>query len=89
VVDEAALAAALRNGALGGVALDVVGDERPWREIAAEGGDVLLTGHTGARGARSQDTLRRTCADQVVDFLSGRTPPHLVRGLSLPGTRHG
>ncbi|MCW2700970.1 MAG: hypothetical protein JWQ45_2505 [Blastococcus sp.] len=82
VVDEAALAAAVRSGAVGGVGLDVVTDEDAWREIAVAGGNVVLTGHTGARGARSQETLRRTCAQQVVDFLSGRTPNHVVRALS-------
>jgi D-3-phosphoglycerate dehydrogenase len=86
VVDEYALQAALRSGAVGGAGLDVVADEQPWRELVAAGANVVLTGHTGARGARSQETLRRTCAAQVVDFLSGRTPDHVVGGLSTaPG----
>lgn len=82
VVDESTLAAAVRSGAVAGVGLDVVADEEPWRAIAEAGGNVVLTGHTGARGARSQETLRRTCAQQVIDFLSGRTPDHVVQALS-------
>jgi phosphoglycerate dehydrogenase-like enzyme len=79
VVDEAALAEAVRAGTVGGVGLDVTEDERRWRDLAAQGFDnVILTGHTGARGARSQQRLRQTCAEQVTDYLSGRMPAHVV-----------
>lgn len=79
LIDEPALAAAVRQGAVGGVGLDVVADQRRWHELLEAGFDnILLTGHTGARGARAQERLRRTCAAQVTDYLSGKTPAHVV-----------
>jgi D-3-phosphoglycerate dehydrogenase len=81
VVDETALAAGVRSGAVGGVGLDVVAEEGLWDALLEEGFDnVLLTGHTGARGARAQERLRQTCADQVVDLLAGRVPAHELTG---------
>jgi D-3-phosphoglycerate dehydrogenase len=79
LVDEAALADAVRQGRVGGVGLDVSEDERPWRSLVDDGFDnLLLTGHTGARGARAQERLRGTCAAQVTDYLSGRMPAHVL-----------
>jgi D-3-phosphoglycerate dehydrogenase len=79
LIDEPALLEAVRLGAVGGVGLDVTGDERRWRTLVQDGYDnILLTGHTGARGARSQEHLRRTCAQQVTDYLSGKVPAHVV-----------
>jgi D-3-phosphoglycerate dehydrogenase len=85
LVDEAALAQAVRDGAVGGVGLDVYDHEQRWRQLIDEGFDnVVLTGHTGARGVRAQEALRRTCAQQVTDYLSGREPAHLVDQERLP-----
>jgi D-3-phosphoglycerate dehydrogenase len=79
VIDEPGLADAVRAGAVTGVGLDVTADEKLWLELIDEGFDnVLLTGHTGARGRRAQVRLRSTCAGQVVDFLSGRRPAHVL-----------
>jgi D-3-phosphoglycerate dehydrogenase len=82
VIDEQNLAAAVRAGSLSGVGLDVTADEKLWLELIDEGFEnVLLTGHTGARGRRAQVRLRSTCAEQVVDFLSGRRPAHVLADL--------
>jgi len=76
---------AVRDGAIGGVGLDVYEHEQRWRQLIDEGFDnVVLTGHTGARGLRAQEALRRTCAQQVTDYLSGREPAHLVDQERLP-----
>jgi D-3-phosphoglycerate dehydrogenase / 2-oxoglutarate reductase len=79
ILDEAALEAAVRDGRVAGVGLDVSADESRWRRLIIDGyANVVLTGHTGGRGSQAQATLRRTCADQVVDYLSGRVPAHVV-----------
>lgn len=79
VVDEDALESAIRSGQVAGVGLDVTVAEARWLALISEGyANILLTGHTGGRGSAAQDTLRRTCAEQVVDFLTGRRPAHVV-----------
>lgn len=79
IVDEEALEEAVRTGAVAGVGLDVTVSEDRWRRVIADGHrNVLLTGHTGGRGSLAQQTLRRRCAEQVVDFLSGRRPDSVV-----------
>jgi D-3-phosphoglycerate dehydrogenase len=79
VVDEDALEKAVRAGRVAGVGLDVSVDEGRWRSVIADGfTNVLLTAHTGGRGSLAQENLRRRCADQVVEFLSGRVPEGVV-----------
>lgn len=78
VLDEPALEQALVAGAVGGVGLDVSDQLSRWQSLREQGANVLLSGHTGARGQASQRNLRRTCADQVVAFLSGQRPAHVV-----------
>jgi D-3-phosphoglycerate dehydrogenase len=79
LVDEVALVAAVRSGALGGAALDVTRDEplpadSPLRACAG----IVLTGHTGAKGRRSASTLRQAVADAVTAVLTGTPPKHLA-----------
>lgn len=79
LVDEAALAAALREGRIAGAGLDVFQKEplpadSPLRECET----AILAPHVA--GA-TEDALRETalqCAEQIIDVLSGRRPPHLV-----------
>lgn len=78
VIEEAALEAALESGQVGGVGLDVTDDDARWRAQADRDANVLVTAHTGARGQRAQTNLRRTCAEQVVAFLAGDRPAHVV-----------
>lgn len=78
VIDELALERALVDGCLGGIGLDVSTDATRWAIHQDSGANVVLTGHTGARGAGSQHDLRSTCAAQVVAFLAGERPLHLL-----------
>jgi D-3-phosphoglycerate dehydrogenase len=79
LVDEDALAGALREGRLAGAALDVFASEplpesSPLR--ALEG--VLLSPHAAWYSRASLAELPRLCAQQVADFLAGRPVPAIV-----------
>ena len=78
VVDEAALAAALRNGHLAGAGLDVYE-----REPAVEAGllaleNVFLLPHLGSASNETRIAMGMRAIDNVQAFLSGQEPPDRV-----------
>jgi len=79
LVDEAALAGALRGGQLAGAALDVFETEplpgaSPLRSLP----NVLLSPHAAWYSPASLAELPVQAARQVVDFLAGRPVPAIV-----------
>ena len=82
IVDEAALAAAIRDGRVGGAALDVFSSE------PGEGGalqspvlavdEVVVTPHLGASTTEAQDKAGVAIAEQVVLALAGEFVPFAV-----------
>jgi D-3-phosphoglycerate dehydrogenase len=79
LIDEAAIAAALRAGRLGGAALDVFETEplpvgSPLRSLP----NVLLSPHAAWYSPASLAALPVRAAEQVVDFLAGRPVPSIV-----------
>lgn len=78
VVDELALAAALRDGKLAAAGLDVYAHEpHVPPELRALENAVLLP-HIGSATHAARAAMGRLCVDSVVDFLSGREPAHPV-----------
>ncbi|HUR76336.1 MAG TPA: phosphoglycerate dehydrogenase [Acidimicrobiales bacterium] len=78
IVDEAALADALRDGRVGGAALDVFAEE-PLTESPLFGlPNVVVTPHVGASTAEAQDKAGVQVAEQVVLALAGEFVPHAM-----------
>lgn len=79
IVDEHALAEALRAGRLAGAAVDVFATEpmapdSPLRHAP----NTVLTPHLGASTSEAQDRVAVEMAEQLVEALSGVTPVYAV-----------
>ncbi|WP_395107715.1 NAD(P)-dependent oxidoreductase [Actinomadura sp. SCN-SB] len=84
LVDEAAVAAALRGGRLRAYATDVLADERPGGLLAPDLADrVLVTPHIGAHTVEAVDRMGQGATDAVLSALGlsasgGRAEGHHV-----------
>ncbi len=78
IVDEAALADALREGRIAGAALDVFETEPTTASPLFALDNVVVTPHLGASTAEAQDKAGQTIAEQVVLALRGDFVPYAV-----------
>jgi D-3-phosphoglycerate dehydrogenase len=78
VVDEAAVAEALRSGHLGGAGIDVFEHEPPSDSPLLDAPNTLLTPHLGASTAEAQVLVAEEVAAQVLDVLDGRSARYAV-----------
>jgi len=72
LIDEDALAGALREGRLGGAALDVFTNEPDPPMHLADVPNLVLTPHLGASTEEAQEFVAVDVAEQIVDILDGR-----------------
>jgi D-3-phosphoglycerate dehydrogenase / 2-oxoglutarate reductase len=91
IVDEAALADALRDGRIAGAAIDVFDHEPPFgpnpRSPLLDAPNTLLTPHLGASTAEAQVRVAEEVAAQIVDVLDGRPARYAVNApLMTPET---
>lgn len=87
IVDEAALADALRSGHLGGAGIDVFESEPPVDSPLLDAPNALLTPHLGASTAEAQILVAEEVAEQVIDVLAGRSARYAVNApLMTPET---
>ena len=79
LLDEAAVAAALDSGRLGGLAMDVgrAPDQRPSPALARRPG-VIATPHLGGLTPENADAQAASSVEQVRAILAGRMPPRAV-----------
>jgi D-3-phosphoglycerate dehydrogenase / 2-oxoglutarate reductase len=88
LIDEPALAEALRSGAIAGAGLDVLATEHPASDHPLMDLDnVVLSPHMGGS---TEEALSRTAiavVDQVLDALAGRRPPNLLNPAVWPRRR--
>jgi glyoxylate reductase len=76
IVDEAALVAALRSGAIAAAGLDVYEDEPRLAPGLAELENAVLLPHIGSATHAARDAMGRMCAEAVIAELSGRAAPN-------------
>jgi D-3-phosphoglycerate dehydrogenase len=78
IVDEAAVATALREGRLGGAGVDVFEHEPPTDSPLLDAPNTVLTPHLGASTAEAQVAVSEEIAEQVLDVLAGRPARYAV-----------
>jgi D-3-phosphoglycerate dehydrogenase len=78
IVDEAALADALREGRLAGAGVDVFEAEPPAGSPLLAAPNTVLTPHLGASTAEAQVAVAQEIAEQVLDVLEGRPARYAV-----------
>lgn len=77
LIDEDALISALRTGAIGGAALDVITQEPPPADqpliaAAKELDNLILTPHTAWSARESRERLLREVEENIIAYLQGR-----------------
>jgi len=85
LVDEAALAEALRSGQVAGAALDVFHEEPPKNSPFAALGNVILTPHIAGSTAEAQEAVGVQIALQVREYLKSGVVQNAV---NLPSLTH-
>ena len=78
IVDEAALAAAIADGRMGGAAIDTFATEPTTASPLFVLDNVVVTPHLGASTAEAQDKAGETIAEQVILALRGDFVPFAV-----------
>ncbi len=78
VVDEAALAAALRNGVIRGAALDVYEHEPALAPGLADLENIILTPHIASATEETRQAMSELAAKNIIAVLEGKPPPNAV-----------
>ncbi len=78
IIDEAAVAAALVEGRLGGAGVDVYAAEPPKDSPLLDAPNTVLTPHLGASTAEAQVLVAEEASQQVLDVLDGRPARYAV-----------
>ncbi|MDZ7291933.1 MAG: D-glycerate dehydrogenase [candidate division KSB1 bacterium] len=78
VVDEAALAEALKNGVIAGAGLDVFENEPAVHPELLKLDNVVLTPHTASATIETRTKMATMAAENLIAGLTGQQPPNLV-----------
>ena len=79
IIDEAALAEALKNKIIKGVALDVFENEPKISKGLFKMDNVVLTPHTASATEETRSKMAEIAAQNIIEALEGRTPPNLIK----------
>jgi glyoxylate reductase len=78
VIDEAALAVALKEGSIAGAALDVFEDEPEINADLFNLENIVLTPHIASATTETRNRMAVMAAQNLIDGLSGKRPENLV-----------
>lgn len=85
LVDESALADAVKAGRLAGAALDVFDNEPPKGSPVVGVDGIVLTPHLGASTRQAQTAVSTDAVDQMLDYLLRDTIRNAINVTGLPG----
>ncbi|MGT2466487.1 NAD(P)-dependent oxidoreductase [Mesorhizobium atlanticum] len=83
VVDQQAVFQALRDGRLGGAALDVFETEPPGADALRDVPNLVCAAHMGGISHESIDRMTASATQSVLDVLEGRMPDTVVNRNSV------
>ncbi|MBI2037883.1 MAG: D-glycerate dehydrogenase [Candidatus Magasanikbacteria bacterium] len=78
IIDEAALAAAMRSKQIAGAALDVFEHEPKISSALKKMDNVILTPHIASATKEARDNMARLAATSIIEALEGKIPQYLV-----------
>mgnify|MGYP001582108923 FL=1 len=78
IVDEAALATALKNATIAGAALDVFENEPQIHPGLLTLENVILTPHIASATRETRDKMAILAAENIIEALESRIPPNLI-----------
>ncbi|MDP3785164.1 MAG: D-glycerate dehydrogenase [bacterium] len=79
VIDEKALAQALKTGVIKGAAIDVFENEPLIEPELMKLENVILTPHIASATEETRAKMAELAAENIIAVLSGKTPPNLVK----------
>jgi glyoxylate reductase len=85
IVDEAALARALKKRQIGGAGLDVFEHEPDVTPALLQMANVVTTPHLGSAVVEVREQMANIVVDNILALLDGKTPPNCVNPEVLRG----
>jgi len=84
IIDEEALAKAMKEKRVAGAAIDVFSTEPTTKSVLFDSDNIIVTPHLGASTAEAQVMAARDIAEQVIDVLNGHPAKYSVNAPFIP-----
>ncbi len=84
LIDEKALAKAVKEKRIAGAAIDVFSTEPTTESILFEEDNIIVTPHLGASTTEAQAMAARDIAEQIIDVFNGRPARYSVNAPFIP-----